>query len=145
MMEAAVDQHVSEFESRLRQQYQDLSLKDYLELTGMTMEQLRDEYEPQAKKEVLLRLALEKIADTEDIQVSDEELDEALAEFAGQMQVPVEMVHARIPREDYRTDLRVQKVVEMIKSNAVVDNELAAAPAEETAAEEAPAEEAAAE
>ena len=142
MFDRRIDQHISEFESQLRQQYQDLTLKDYLELTGMTMEQLRDEYEPQAKKEVLLRLALEKIADTEDIQVSDEELDEALVEFAGQMQVPVEMVRARIPREDYRTDLRVQKVVEMIKSNAVVDNELAAAPAEEAAAEEAPAEEA---
>ncbi|MBQ5335666.1 MAG: trigger factor [Oscillospiraceae bacterium] len=139
MNDRRIDQHISDFESQLRQQYQDITLKDYLELTGLTIEQLRDEYEPQAKKEVLLRLALEKIADTEDIQVTDEELDEALAEFAAQMKVPVEMVHARIPREDYRTDLRVQKVVEMIKSNAVVDNELAAKSEEDAPAEEAPA------
>ena len=157
MFDRRIDQHIQEFESQLRQQYQDLSLKEYLELTGMTMEQLRDEYEPQARKEVTLRLALVKIADLEGIEVSDEELDEALVDFAAQMNVPVELVRARIPREDYRTDLRVTKVVEMIKSNAVVDNDLAGQPAaeaadkpeivdaeiveEETPADETPAEE----
>ena len=134
-----IDQRVREFENQLQQQYSDLKLEEYLQLTGMTMEQLRDEYEPQAKKEVMLRLALEKIADTEDIQVSDEELDEALQEFADQMKAPVEFIKARIPVEDYRTDMRVTKVVELIKSNAVVDNDMA----EEAPAEEAPAEEAA--
>lgn len=135
-----IDQRVREFENQLQQQYGDLKLEEYLQLTGMTMDQLRDEYEPQAKKEVTLRLALEKIADTEDIQVSDEELDEALTEFAGQMQAPVEFVKSRIPVEDYRTDLRVQKVVELIKNNAVVDNDIAEeAPAEEAKAEEAAA------
>ena len=135
-----IDQRVREFENQLQQQYGDLKLEEYLQLTGMTMDQLRDEYEPQAKKEVTLRLALEKIADTEDIQVSDEELDEALTEFAGQLQAPVEFVKSRIPVEDYRTDLRVQKVVELIKNNAVVDNDIAEeAPAEEAKAEEAAA------
>ena len=104
------------------------------ELQGMTREQLRDEYEPQSKKEVMLRLALEKIADLEDIQISDEELEEALTQFAGELNAPVELVKARIPMDDYRTDLRVQKVVELIKNNAVVDNDMA------PAAEEAPAE-----
>lgn len=138
-----IDQRVREFQNQLRQQYGNLELKEYLELTGMTMEQLRDEYEPQAKKEVMLRLALEKIADTEDIQVSDEELEEGLQGFAAEMQVSVEFLKTRIPVEDYRTDMRVTKVVDMIKSNAIVDNETAA-PAEEDAAaeaaEEAPAE-----
>ena len=144
MYDRRIDQHIQEFESQLRQQYQDLTLKEYLELTGMTDQQLRDEYEPQAKKEVLLRLALEKIADDEDIQVSDEELEEALTDFAAQMNVPVDFVRARIPREDYRTDLRVTKVVELIKNNAVVDNDIAEEAAEEAPAEEAKAEEAAA-
>lgn len=119
-----IDQRIREFEGQL-QQYGELKLDEYLQLTGMTMEQLRDEYEPQAKKEVTLRLALEKIADTEDIQVSDEELDEALAQFAAELKAPVEFVKSRLPIEDYRTDLRVQKAVELIKNHAVVDNETA--------------------
>lgn len=134
-----IDQRISEFESQLKQQYGDLKLDEYLQLTGMTIDQLRDEYEPQAKKEVTLRLALEKIADMEDIQISDEELDEALTQFAGEMKVPVEFVKARIPVEDYRTDMRVQKAVELIKNNAVVDNETAAEEKSEEKAEEAAA------
>ena len=137
LFDRRIDQRVSEFEHQLQQQYGDLKLDEYLQLTGMTMEQLRDEYEPQAKKEVTLRLALEKIADTEDIQVSDAELDEALTQFAAELQAPVELVKSRIPMDDYRTDLRVQKVVELIKNNAVVDNDMAEeAPAEEAKAEE---------
>ncbi|MBQ8922883.1 MAG: trigger factor [Oscillospiraceae bacterium] len=131
-----IDQRIRDFENQLQQQYGDLKLEEYLQLTGMTIEQLRDEYEEQAKKEVMLRLALEKIADTEDIQVSDDELEEGLSEFAAQLNAPLELVKARIPVEDYRTDMRVQKVVELIKNNAVVDNEAA----EDAAAEEAPAE-----
>ncbi len=138
LFDRRIDQRVREFEGQLQQQYGDLKLDEYLQLTGMTMEQLRDEYEPQSKKEVMLRLALEKIADTEDIQVSDEELEEELVKFAGQMQVPVEFVKTRIPLDDYRTDLRVQKVVELVKNNAVVDNDMAKAE-EEAPAEEAPA------
>ena len=64
---------------------------------------------------------------------SDEELEEGLKEFADQMKVPVEFVKARIPVEDYRTDMRVQKAVELVKNNAVVDNDMPeAAEAEET-------------
>ena len=136
-----IDQRIREFENQLQQQYGDLKIEEYLQLTGMTMEQLRDEYEPQAKKEVTLRLALEKIADTEDIQVTDEELDEALTQFAAELNAPVEFVKSRIPVEDYRTDMRVQKAVELIKNNAVVDNEAAKEEAAEAPAEEAKADE----
>lgn len=133
MFERRIDQRVREFENQLQSQYGDLKLSEYLQFTGMTMEQLRDEYEEQAKKEVKLRLALEKVADLEDIQVSDEELEEGLQEFAGQMNAPIELVKAKIPAEDYRMDMRVQKALELIKNNAVVDNS-----AEEAASEEAP-------
>ena len=141
LFDRRIDQRVREFENQLQQQYGDLKLAEYLQLTGMTIEQLRDEYEPQSKKEVMLRLALEKIADTEDIQISDEELEEELTNFAAQMQAPLEFVKARIPLDDYRTDLRVQKVVELVKNNAVVDNDMV----KDEAAEEAQAEEAKAE
>jgi len=143
MYDRRIDQHIHEFEHQLQHQYGDLSLKDYLELTGMTTEQLRDEYEERAKKEVLLRLALEKVAEQENITVSDEELEEALADFAAQMQAPVEYVKTHIPVEEYRLDLIVTKALELVKSNAVVDNDAPAAETEtetETAAEASDAE-----
>ena len=151
MYDRRINQKVREFEMQLQQQYSDLKLEEYLQLTGMTLDQLKDEYEPQAKNEVLLRLALEKIADQEDIQVSDEELEEGLQDFAAQHNAPLEYVKQSVPVEEFRMDLRVTKVVEFIKSNAVVDNDMAADAAEtaeaevvETeAAEAAPAEDAA--
>ena len=48
------------------------------------------------------------------------------------MEAPVELVKARIPVEDYREDMVITKALEFVKSNAVVDNDLAPA-AEETA------------
>jgi len=137
MVDRRIDQHVSDFENQLQQQYGDLKIDEYLQLTGMDMDTLRDEYEPQAKKEVQLRLALEKIADNENIQISDEELEEEITAFAGRIGAPVEFVKSRIPKDEYITDLRVTKAVEFVKSRAVVDNETAAA---EAPAEEAPAE-----
>ncbi len=131
MVDRRIDQHVGDFENQLQQQYSDLKLEEYLQLTGMDMDTLRDEYEPQARKEVLLRLALEKIADVENIVISDEELEEELTAFAGRAGVPLEFVKARMPIADFRTDLRVTKAVELVKSNAVVDNTAAEAPAED--------------
>ncbi len=142
MYDRRIDQLIHEFEHKIHSQFNDeLKLEEYLQYTGMTMDQLRDTYEEQAKKEVLLRLALEKIADMEEIQVSDEELEEGIADFAERVHAPVEAVKAQVPMDEFKLDLRVTKVVEMIKSNAVVDNEMAKAeeaPAEE-AKEEAPA------
>ena len=137
MYDRRIDQLIHEFEHRLEHQYGDLKLQDYLQYTGQTIDQLRDTYEEQAKKEVTLRLALEKIADMENIDVTEQEVEEGVAEFAERYKAPVEAIKAQIPMDEFKLDLRVTKVVEMIKSNAVVDNDMAKA-------EEAPAEEAAA-
>ena len=95
---------------------------------------MRDTYEEQARKEVLLRLALEKIADLENIEVTDEELADHLQDFAARVGVPVEVVKAQVPMSEFKLDLRVTKAVELVKSNAVVDNDMAQT--EETPAEE---------
>ena len=137
MYERRISQMVRDFEQNLQRQYSDMKLSDYLELTGMTEQQLRDTYEEQARKEVLLRLALEKVADLEGLTVSDEELEEGLQDFAARVNVPLEVVKAQIPMADFAMDMRVTKAVELVKSNAVVDNDMAQAEETETAAEAA--------
>ncbi len=135
MYDRRIDQMVHEFEHRLEQQFGDMKLSEYLQLTGMTMDQLRDSYEEQAKKEVTLRLALEKIADIEGIDVTEQEVEEGLAEFAERFKAPVEVIKTQIPMDEFKLDLRVTKVVEMIKNNAVVDNDMAKAEEETPAAD----------
>ena len=66
--------------------------------------------------------AIEKIADMENIQPAEEEIDSQLQEVADANNLSLEDVKLRIPMDDFITDLRVTKAIEFVKENAVVDN-----------------------
>lgn len=124
MFEQRIDALMRSFDQQLRQQGMDMNL--YFQYTGMDADSFRDTYRERAESEVKLRLALEKIAELENIEVSEEEINAGLAEIAGANNMDVEMVKRFIPVGDYTTDLKVQKAVELVKENAVVDNSVAA-------------------
>ena len=123
MYEQRIDSLMRSFEQQLQQQGMDIKL--YFQYTGMDMDSFRETYRDRAVNEVKLRLALEKIADLENIQISDEDLNNSLGEIAAANNIDVETVKKFIPVEDYITDLRVQKAIELVKENAVVDNSVA--------------------
>ncbi|MCC8136377.1 MAG: trigger factor [Ruminococcus sp.] len=118
MYEQRIDALMRSFEQQLKQQNMDLNL--YFQYTGMDIDSFRDTYRDRAVSEVKLRLALEKIVELENIEVSDEEINNGLAEFAASNGVDVETVRRVIPMNDYVTDLKVQKAVDLVKENAVV-------------------------
>ncbi len=128
MFEHRLDALVSNFENMLKEQGMSLDL--YLQYTGMDIEDFRDQNRDRAESEVKLRLALEKIADLEKIEISDEELNASLQPVADANHMPVEEVKRRIPLADYMLDLRVSKALELVKANAEITDE---APAEEKA------------
>ena len=129
MFEQRIDSLINSFSQQLQQQ--GMNLKMYCQYTGMDEDSLRDTYRDRAEGEVKLRLALEKIAELENIEVSEEEINNGLSEIAAANNVDVETVKKFIPLAEYTADMKVQKAVELVKENAVVDN---------TAAEEASAE-----
>ena len=112
--------HVRNFEHGLKQQ--GMSVDIYLQYTGMDMDSFRETFQERAENEVKLRLALEKIADMENIQPAEEEIDSQLQEVADANNLSLEDVKLRIPMDDFITDLRVTKAIEFVKENAVVDN-----------------------
>ncbi|MCD8187357.1 MAG: trigger factor [Ruminococcus sp.] len=118
MYEQRIDALMRPFEQQLKQQNMDLNL--YFQYTGMDMDSFRDTYRDRAVSEVKLRLALEKIVELENIEVSEEEINNGLAEFAASNGVDIETVRRIIPMNDYVTDLKVQKAVDLVKENAVV-------------------------
>ena len=128
MYEQRIDALMRSFEQQLAQQGMDLKL--YFQYTGMDMDSFRETYRDRAVSEVKLRLALEKIADLENIEISEEELNNGLGEIAAANNIDVETVKQFIPLDEYTTDLRVQKAVELVKENAVVDNTVAEEKAE---------------
>lgn len=130
MFEQRIDALMRSFDQQLRQQGMDMNL--YFQYTGMDADSFRDTYRERAESEVKLRLALEKIAELENIEVSEEEINAGLAEIAAANNMDVEMVKRFIPVGEYTTDLKVQKAVELVKENAVVDNSVAAEEASDT-------------
>ncbi|MBE6856244.1 MAG: trigger factor [Ruminococcus sp.] len=120
MFEQRIDAIMRTFEQQLKQQGMDLNI--YFQYTGMDMDSFRETYRDRAENEVKLRLALEKIAELENIEISDEEINNSLAELAASNNMDVETIKSFIPYNEYVLDLRVQKAVELVKENAVVDN-----------------------
>ncbi len=124
MYEQRINSIMRSFEQQLQQQGMDLKL--YTQYTGMDADSLRETYRDRAEGEVKLRLALEKIAELEGIEPTEEEINNGLSEIAAANKVDVETIKRFISLDDYITDIKVSKAVELVKENAVVDNEAAA-------------------
>ena len=120
MFEAETENYVRDYDTRLRQS--GLDLQTYFKYTGLTLEALRAEMRPQAEKQVKIRLALEKVAKLEAIEVSEKEIDDEYARIASVYNVAVEDVKKMILAEDVAADLKVagamKKVKEYAKANA---------------------------
>ena len=119
MFEQRIDTLVANFENMLSQQGMGLDL--YLQYTGMSIEDFRDSNRDRAVSEVKLRLALEKIAELENLEVSEEEIDKGLEEIATANNMTVADVKRRIPMADYVQDLRVTKAIDLVKESAVAE------------------------
>jgi trigger factor len=120
MYEQRIDAIMRSFEQQLQQQGMDLNL--YFQYTGTDMDSMRETYRERAESEVKLRLALEKIAEIENLEVTEEEINNSLSELAAANNIDVETVKKFVPMNDYVTDLKVQKAVDLVKENAVIDN-----------------------
>lgn len=118
MYEHRIDDMVNDFGHRLASQ--GLNIEMYLQYTGMEMESFRKTFVEQAEKQVKLRLALEKIANVENIVASDEEADAEFAKLAEAYKMEVEKVKAYIAVEDIKKDIAVGKTVDFIKEQAVI-------------------------
>lgn len=121
MIEMETENCLRDYDMRLRQS--GLDLKTYMQYTGMKLDALRAQMVPQATNQLKLRLALEKIAVLENIEVSEEELNEEYENIAKQYNVELDDVKSRILPEDLSRDLAVQKAVKLVKDSAVVSAE----------------------
>ena len=131
MYDQKIEREIQEFEARLKQNQMTLDL--YFQYTGMDMDDLKATYRDRAVSEVKLRLALENIVAKENIEVTDEEVENGLKELAANNNLSVDDVKRFISVEDYKMDLKVGKAADIVKESAVVDNSLAEAEKKEEA------------
>ena len=139
MFENAVNDQVNGFDQRLRMQ--GLELAKYLEFTGMTMEDFRKNFRPQAELQTKVRLALETIAKKENVEVTDEDLEAEYENMAKMYNMEVEKIKALINAEAIKADKAVEKAMALVKENAKVAKKAAKKPAAKKAKAEEKTEE----
>lgn len=105
--EAETENILRDYDLRMRSQ--GLDLNTYLKYTGQTLVQLRAQMRPTAIRQVKTRLALEKIAEIENIEVSDEEVEAEFSRMASLYSVELEKVKEALSAEDIKADLRLKR------------------------------------
>lgn len=117
MYDNEVNAMIREFDMRLRSQ--GLDAMSYLKYTGMDVEGLANMYRPDAEKRVKLRLALEKIAKLENIEITEKALDEEYAKMAETYNMTVEQIKPMFTDSALKADLAVQKAMDLVRKEAV--------------------------
>lgn len=118
MIETQVGNMVNEFANRMAQQ--GLSMEQYMQFTGMTLEKMQEQMKPEALKRIQTGLVLEKIAKEENIEVTDEEVEAEVARMAEMYGMEVDKLKEYMgdaEKESMKKDLAVQKAVDLIMEN----------------------------
>ena len=118
MFDNRVNEMMMDLEQRLAPQ--GITMEMYCQFTGQDIESVKKAYKEQAEKQVKLRLALEKIAQLENIEVTDDEATEEMQKIADQYKMKIEQVKQYINEEDVKKDIAVGKAVEIVKNSAVI-------------------------
>ena len=118
MFENEVNSMIRDFDTRLRSQGMDMAT--YLGYMGMDVEALKNMYRKDAERRVKLRLALKKIAQLENITVTDEEVEAEFARLAETYGVDVDRIKMIVDVEDQRDDLAVQRAMDLVRAEAVI-------------------------
>ncbi|MFU0833120.1 MAG: Trigger factor [Oscillospiraceae bacterium] len=121
MFENKINEDIRDFSYRL--QSQGLNIDTYMKYTGQDINAIRDQFRPQAERQVKLRLALEKIAELENIVPSDEDVEKEYTKLAEAYKMDVEKVKAFIRKEDLAKDIAVEKAFDLVRDSAVVAEE----------------------
>lgn len=120
MVETTKEQMMNEFAQQIS--YQGLSIEQYFQFTGMDKEKFLETATPEAERRIKSRLVLEAIAKAEDIQVSDDELNDELKKMAETYQMDLEQLNGLVgdsEKDAIKQDIAVQKAVDLVTEAAV--------------------------
>ena len=119
MIDSQVNNMVNDYARRM--QSQGLSLEQYMQFTGMTIETLKEQMKPQAVKRIQTRLVLEAIVKAENITVSDEAVEKEIADMAESYKMEVAQIKEYMGEngiEQMKEDLAVQEAVDFLVAEA---------------------------
>lgn len=118
MFEHKIDEMVRDFEMRLSQQ--GLNLEMYLTYMNMDKDAFRKTFAERAEQEVKIRLALEKIAKLENVEIADEKVDEEINKLAEQYKMTADKVKSYVSPAAIKADLAVAEAAKIVKDSAKI-------------------------
>ena len=119
MIDSQAENMVNDYGRRM--QSQGLSLQQYMQYTGMTIENLKDQMKPQAEKNIRTRLVLEAVAKAENIEVSEEAVDAELQKMADAYKMELDKLKSYMgenEKKQMKEDLAVQEAVDFLVAEA---------------------------
>ncbi|MDD6808270.1 MAG: trigger factor [Oscillospiraceae bacterium] len=125
MYEKQIDDSINEFGYQMQSQGMDLEM--YLKYTGMKAEDLRESFKDRAEMQVKCKLALEKIAELEKVEVTAEDVDARINQMAADYGVDADVVRKAFGEEDIARDLKSTKALDIVKAAVKVTEKKAAA------------------
>lgn len=121
MIQNQIQQLMNDFVQRM--QAQGLSIDQYYQFTGLDQAKIQEQMRPQALKRIQSRLVLEKVAEVENIQISDEKFEEELKKMADMYKMEVEKLKELMgdaEKEQMKKDIAVQEAVTLVAESAKV-------------------------
>lgn len=119
MIEFQVENMIDDFARRL--QSQGLAIEQYMQYTGLTLDKLKEDMKPQAVKRIQSRLVLEKIAEVEDIQVTDEDINNEIEEMSKAYMMEADKLKEYMgdaEKENMKADIAVKKAADFVTAEA---------------------------
>ena len=119
MVELQIDKMVQDYASRI--QSQGISLEQYMQFTGMTIDKLREQMREQAINNIKTRLVLEDIVKEEKIEVDEARMEEEFAKMADQYDMEVEKIREHFANSDsdiLKNDIAMQEAIDMLVAEA---------------------------
>ena len=109
---------VRDYDNRLRMQ--GLDLKTYFKYTGLNLDALREQFRPQAEKQVKLRLGLETIAKNENLVPTEEDVNAEFEKLATAYGLELDKVKELVPVAEITGDLKTRMAMDLVKANAKI-------------------------
>ena len=116
MNEQKLDELVQDYGYRM--QMQGLDMNVYLQYLGQTMEQFKEQFRESAEKQVKIALALEAIVKEENIEATEEEIDEQVKKLAEQYDMEADKIKELVPADQLTQDIKTHKAIDFIVENA---------------------------
>ena len=120
MIETQAEYLVDDFAQRL--QMQGMSMDQYMQYTGTSLDAMTNQMKPQAKKRIESRLVLEAVAAAENIEIGDEEIEAEMTRMAEAYKMELDKLKELISddeKKNMREDLSIKKAVELVTEAAV--------------------------